>query len=433
MFKAAVSKVDITPPAGVRMAGFDDTVSLAVHDPLWARCLVLDDGVSSVALVSTDLLFAERDIVKTVRAQVSSSTRIPPDAILIAGTHTHSGPARAGDDATSDEKSYWDELPGRLIGLIKETASQLQPAKISAASGWAAIGINRREKTPCGQIILGRNEFGTFDPELGVVRVDRTDGAPLAALLNFACHGVCLMHDNRLISGDYPGYAVRLLEERLGGATALFFNGAAGNINPREVMQVGGDRTVVGNFLVAGRAGEALAAEAERVWPEAAAIESPTLSYVVRTVELPAGGEGAVRRSEARLRQAERQDEDSGGQDRDGMVARARRLLKRVREGADTPTRADVQVLAVGPLAFVGWPCEAFCELGMALKRRSPFETTYVLGYANGSIGYVPTRAAFAEGGYEVEQADELADDAGEALVKESAALLNELRRKLTA
>jgi hypothetical protein len=108
---------------------------------------------------------------------------------------------------------------------------------------------------------------------------------------------------------------------------------------------------------------------------------------------------------------------------------RERRRLKRLRAEGDSPVRCEVQAIQVGPVAFVGWPGEIFCELGMRLKQQSPFRPTYVIGNANGRIGYVPTPEAYPQGGYEVESGLHLADGAGMVLVEESAGLLSSLKR----
>ena len=112
-----------------------------------------------------------------------------------------------------------------------------------------------------------------------------------------------------------------------------------------------------------------------------------------------------------------------------GGVEGERRRVESIREQGDTPLPCEIQAICLGETALLGWPGEVFSSLGMAAKRGSPFAQTYVVGYANGSIGYVPTPEAFAEGGYEARCALHLADHAGEVLVEESLDLLQKLRR----
>jgi len=435
MLRAGTAKIEITPPVGVRMAGFAGRAlpSLAVHDPLWARALVLDDGTRRVGLVVLDLLYATEDLVAKVREAVVSPASIPPDGLLIAGTHTHSGPSDHGEEATDQERGYWASLPDRVTQVVCQAVGNLQPARLGVSSGWCAVGINRRERVPGNRIELGRNHFGVFDTELGVVRVEATDGAPLAALVNYACHPVCLMADNYLISADYPAFACHFLEGRLGGGMALFFNGACGNINPREAA-VGHGMASAGNFSTAQRAGENVAAEAARVWCKAVPADGVALSCARRTISLPANCDRALRAAETALTEAERQAAGAAADESPYVTwrsrpnpVRARARLARVRDRGSAPVTCEIQAIKVGPTVFLGWPGEVFCELGMAVKEASPFRPTYVIGYANGAIGYVPTPEAFEEGGYEADSAAHLADNAGLVLVEESLALLRDL------
>jgi Neutral/alkaline non-lysosomal ceramidase, N-terminal len=436
MLHAGVARVDVTPPVGVRMAGFSGRTmpSLAVHDPLYARCLALDDGRTRAALVALDLIYADADIVADVRRRVAG-LGLTPESVLVAASHTHSGPRRAGADATDDENSYWAQLAGPLASVIEEAFRGLTPVRLSTASGWAAVGINRRRRVP-GGVVLGPNEFGIFDPELGLVRLDREDGSPLAAVMNYACHGVSLLSDNLLLSADYPGFAVHLLQQSLGSdAFAMFFNGACGNINPRE-LGVSGVNATIGSFVIAQHGGSLLAQEARRVWDSAVPVENPTIACGARTAKLPTNPERALRAAEAALEAEKQRTEEAprtltpydlwdprGG----GSWAQAR--MQRLQERGSSPVEAEVQAVTIGSLAFTGWPGEIFCEHGMAVKRRSPFTPTYTIGYANGSIGYVPTAAAYQEGGYEPESALLLDDHAGEVLVDETVALLEGLKR----
>ena len=259
------------------------------------------------------------------------------------------------------------------------------------------------------------------------------DGAPLAAVMNYACHAVCLMEDSYLLTADYPGFARHFLEERLGGGTALFLNGACGDVNPREAA-VGHGLASGGSFRIAERAGRNVAQEAARVWRKVNPTDDITLSFARRTISLPGNHDRALQAAEKALADIER----AASQPAEippyvtwrsrPSVTRARAALARAKERGSGPICCEVQAVRVGPIAFVGWPGEVFCELGMDLKERSPFRPTYVIGYANGAIGYVPTPEAFGEGGYEAESAAHLADEAGLVLVDESLALLSSVQ-----
>ncbi len=436
MLKVGVAKLDITPPVGVRLSGFGARTfaSLAVHDPLLARALVFDNGETRIGMLVVDLLGVPGDVLANVRERVTS-VGIDPQALLITAIHTHSGPVYGDDNLTESEKAHWATLPERLAAVLREAAADLGPARVGCASGWSAIGINRREVTPEGTVILGRNHFGPFDPEVGVVRIERNDGRPLACLFTYACHPVCLSIDNYLTSADFPGFAVHAVEESIPGVTGIFLNGACGNVNPREAAVDHGCASG-GSFMIAERAGSALAREAVSAWRKAVPQDSGALEFRSRTVALPTNRSRAIRAAEDAVHREEKRAAARPPRpwnpyllwhnppDPERTRARLRRLVNR----EDGPAPCETQVIRVGPVTLIAWSGEVFCELGMEVKRRSPFSPTYVIGYANGSTGYVPTPEAFREGGYEPESAAHLADDAGLVLVEQSLALLNDMR-----
>ena len=438
MLRAGVGKVEITAPIGARMAGFANKAfpAIAVHDPLWARALVFDDGERRIGMVACDLIGVSEEQVAAVRREAASAAGLSSEALLVAGTHTHSGPARHGDDSTDLERAYWESVPGKVAEAVAAASANLTPVKLGAASGWSAVGMNRRQFLPRGQMVMGPGEFGVFDTELAVVRIERAEGGPLACLFNYACHAVCLMSDNYLISADYPGFARHHFEREIGdGVTAIFFNGCCGDINPREISRGPGD--LPGCLLTASHSGVRIAGEAVRVWRKVIPSEGGALAYARRRISLPVNPERAIRAAEAHLRDNERRAEHEAQEELTPYtvswyppnVEGARKHLARVKETAHLPIECEIQALQVGELTFVGWPGEIFCELGMELKQRSPFRPTYVFSNANGSIGYVPTPEAFSQGGYEAEMAAGKTDHAGTVLVEETLALLEALKR----
>jgi len=151
---------------------------------------------------------------------------------MVSATHTHTGPARDRQPLTENEEEYWRSLPCIVARAVIDAWTLRQPACARVARGWSAIGVNRREERPNGLVWLGKNEYGRFDPEVGVLRVDRATGEPLAAVVSYACHAVALGGEV-LLSADYPGFVVRQFECSLGLDSALFLQGAAGNVDPR--------------------------------------------------------------------------------------------------------------------------------------------------------------------------------------------------------
>ena len=441
MLKVGIAKLDVTPPVGSRMAGFAGRVfpSLAVHDPLWARAVIFDDGKQRVGLVQMDLIAVSETTASKVREGAAKSAGVVPSGLMLSGTHTHSGPTFWDDGTfTEGEKAYWAELPDRLIGLVNEAAANLAPAKVGAASGWSAIGINRREVVPGNLVVLGRNHFGKFDTELGLIRIDRADGSPLAGVMNYACHAVCLMADNYLTSADYPGYAAHYFEQRVPGALGVFLQGACGNVNPREAAVHHGYASG-SSFNIAARAGEDIAEEAARVWRKAQPTDAVDFRFANRRIQIPTNRPRALKAAEAALADAEKSAGQPRGEKTPYMTwyslpnpERARKRVEDLKAQGNAPVECEIQAISLGPVTFVAWPGEIFCDFGMEVKQNSPLKPTYTVGYANGSIGYVPTPEAFKEGGYEAETAAHLADNAGLVLVEETMKLLASLKSQPT-
>ncbi|MFQ6131294.1 MAG: neutral/alkaline non-lysosomal ceramidase N-terminal domain-containing protein, partial [Armatimonadota bacterium] len=232
---AGVATANITPPVGIALSGFAGRgPSQRLGDELYATALVVKDEKTRAAIVAVDLLYLDAAFVEQVCAEIARRTRIPAKHVLMCCTHTHYGPATGAfeaDTVDTDEAAYMADLKFKLAGVVQEANSSLRAA--TAAVGYASsdIGVNRRERKPEGNIVLGQNPEGPIDREVVVVRVDRRNGEPLACLANFACHPVSQSGRARRISADFAGVACEVVED-LTGATCLFLQGACGNINP---------------------------------------------------------------------------------------------------------------------------------------------------------------------------------------------------------
>ena len=424
--KAGVARMDITPAAGIPLTGFlnREGPSIGVRDPLYARALVLDDGERQAAVVVCDLLALDRHFVASARASIEDTTGIPGENIMIATTHTHSGPATIVlRDCGDVDASYLRALRQRLVEVTRAAAGDLREAQMGAGSGRVVAGVQNR-----------REPGGPIDPELGVVRVDDEHG-PMAIVLNYACHPVCLGPENRHISADYPGRAVQVIEEQT-GALALFITGAAGNVNPAP-----DERRLTG----AQRLGSRLAAEALRVvthipmaGPHQVTVASETLDLPLQAPPSAADLEEMIGDHLFQIRAAQEASSPLRAKWQRALLGWAQATLGAIRKGCVGQTvPAEVQVIGLGDVALVGIPGELFVELGLDIKERSAPTKVLVCGYANGDIGYIPTREAYSQGGYEIEEAFKfygypaaLAPEAGERLVQAASTVVMRSREK---
>jgi hypothetical protein len=258
-------------------------------------------------------------------------------------------------------------------------------------------------------------------------------------MINYACHGVVLGPDNLLFSADYPGYATRILENALGnGLTAMFTNGTAGNINPRRR----------GSFQAAQALGMTLAGAALKAAERAYPTDEAVLHAVRREVYLPLKPLSPVEtlQESITVRRAQIQASEQQGslpEDMSGLrgeliqlghqlhMAKELQRLERPEDLEALRKCTEIQGFAVDNVAFISVPGEVFVEIGLAIRQRSPFDTTVVIGYANDiSVSYVPTATSYEEGGYEPNWA--IVDrGAAQLLEEEASALLQCLHEEI--
>ncbi len=427
---AGVARATITPPIGIPLTGFAGRgPAEGVHDELRATTLALVSGSVRAVIITADLLYFPAPLTAQLRAEIERRTGVPARNVLLCASHTHYGPATGDNDGTetpADVAAYLAHLTYVLAGTAQAALTRLHPVNLGFGEGESFIGINRRERRPDGQIVLGQNPDGPCDRSVRVTRLDTTDGTPLAALVNFACHPVSAASGMRLVSGDYIAEMRRLVES-FTGATCLFLQGAAGNINPIEMRH---------SMEPARRLGVMLGGEAAKV-VESITTTSTKGGLAVRSeqVALPAltltsleDGEREVAERRAQAERLRAENPASGSLYwAETRLRCAEAMLASLRGGPPLPpVPAELTALRFGDIALVTAPGEIFTETGMEVKRRSPLPHTCFVGYTNGSIGYVPVPAAYAEGGYEVTHACRVAPEAAGMIEETSLRLLAE-------
>lgn len=386
--KAGTARIDLTPqPAtGVFMTGYTNThdkPAAGAHDPLLARVLVLDDGLSRVALVALDLIGLNPGrLPEMARA-------LGVDGLLLAASHTHGGPmvidlaVPYGEDRSwPADNPYLSWVEERIAAGIRKALGALQPVQLAVGRGSVDLSFNRRLLKADGSVemIWGQNRerrhpYGPVDPDVGVVRLDGADGNPVALLCHYACHPVVLGAGNPYLTADFPGYTCAYLENQFPGALALFLQGACGDLDPYVDVQ--------NDFGPAREQGEVLGREVERV--------------------ARAMGAASALESEPRLE----------------LIHLSRQCRRYYDPQASC--RLDFSLLRLGrQLAFLNLPGEPFVGLQLELKKRSPLPHTLLVGYVNGYAGYFPTLQANREGGYGASSGGTLHVEAtaGEAMVE---------------
>lgn len=399
--KAGIAKGSITPPVGVDLTGYIGRPgpSARVHDELYATALVLDDGATKAAIVSLDILGIDFDQDAALRKDISETTGIRPQNILIASSHTHAGPAaQTLRGCGSPDENYLRWACSRIVSTVQDASCNLCNAGLFVTGAESGLGINRRdwviEKGAQASETSGR----ITDPEVKALLV-RQDGGQTVLVLNYACHGVVMGGDNMDISADWIGAARDVLEESPWVDTAMFLQGCCGDINPR----------CRGTFEEVRCAGESIARPLLAALPRAVPLTDPRLRVAWKSVDLPLTDlppeeeleqEISFRHGEVERMRAEGASRVMLEVDR-AMLSWAKDCLK-AHEAGGGPSEITVglQAIAIGPVVVAGIPGEAFCEIGLRIKEMSSADI-FVAGYANGNIGYIPTAAAYREGGYE--------------------------------
>jgi len=266
-------------------------------------------------------------------------------------------------------REYLSLVKSRLVDAIREARSNLTPARIGVGTGMAMANINRRAKDVDGKVSLGLNPDGPVDRQIGLIRLEKTDGSIIALIANYAMHGTVLGGRWMQISGDAPGVVADYVEKKL-GAPVLYINGAAGNIAPiysvydtpgaghlQQFKVLLGDRILETNRHIAVSAG---------------AVELSASATAIETARKP------------------------------GLTWNAALDAYAATSSSGEPmVKIPVRFLRINDILLWAAPVELFCEIAIHVRNASPFRHTFYFGYANGWIGYLPTAEAFREGGYE--------------------------------
>lgn len=427
--RVGAAQVDITPKHGTPMAGYYRFRAVeGVLDPIFAKSIVIEQEGSHVVLVAIDLSGTTRPIVAAARKAIAEQCGIDGSRVLISGTHTHTGPQLARgsmmDDITQANSppgmAYMQALPEWIAQSVKEAKARLAPASASAVIGKAeGISFNRRVLREGVQEAIWQprsidpskeKPAGPVDPDVGIL-LFQSGGTPVASYLNFAMHPTSVGGGQK-ISADYPGVFTRLVAERHGpGMVCLFANGCCGDINHTDY--------ITGKRRTTEELGTALADAATAAWPDLKELTTfkPRVKSEQVTLQRRSFDEAAI--AMAKDIASRMMTEKLGTV----PMAEAVCILETVAK-KEVPLVAEVQVMAFSEeLAVVSLPGEIFVELGLSLKKQSPFKHTFIAELANGSIGYIPHRDAYPQGNYEV-VSSRCEPGSGEKLVETALKLL---------
>ena len=379
-FRASVVKIDITPDKPQWLLGYDPRQSTGVHDHIFHRIVAMDDGTTQFFLVSSDICLISPSVYDQVTREIKEQTGIDPLQIWWTTTHTHSAPeigppglpavfmGQRYEHEHNAEYSAW--VAKALIQGIREARAKLAPGRLGVGWGMAMANINRRARDVSGPAFLGLNPDGPVDRLIGLLRLESADGRLLALIANYAMHGTVLSGKNRLISGDAPGIVAQYVEEKL-GAPMLYINGATGDLAPIYTVYPDPESGHLSQFRVL--LGDKILEANQAIGPTTTDVKLSLGRQVVETPRKPGMGWAG----------------DLGA-------------YLRMTNTGEAVVRVPIRFLRINnDVAIWSAPLELFCEIAMKIRSLSPFPYTFYYGYCNGWLGYMPTKAEVAHGGYE--------------------------------
>ena len=365
--RAGVARDVFILPEGVPLAGYSrrrGTQSHSLHDPVGVRALVLQDADTAAALVSCDVLIITERLFDAVHRRVIAGGLPERTVLMIAATHTHSGPGAYGESFLEQwgmgryDPKVFDAVASTIAQTILRAHEQLVPVQIAY------------ERTATEGLVVNRTSpEGVVDADVTVCAFVREGRVPLAVLVNFAAHPTTLGSWNTQLSADYPGVVMRDVERRFPTATCLFFAGAVGDQGP---VKEGND------YAPAERVGQKLTAHVIALIEKASEHQPAHLAAAQERIPLPP----------ARVR-----------------VHRA--ALPSWLSRALVDDDATLSALVIGDIAFFGVPCDLFASLGHILKHEAESRSLQpmVVGFANDYIGYCVPEAAYNTDTYEASMA----------------------------
>jgi neutral ceramidase len=396
-WKAGTAKEKITPPGPMWMAGYGSRnhPATGLLNDLWARALVLQDVRGArVAIVSLDLVGIGREMSDPLAAELGSKFGLDRAHVVLACSHTHSGPVVGRnlhvmhyDLIDANEKRLADEfaaaLHAKIVDAVGRAIANLAPARLAWGHGTVTFAVNRRNNKEADAPRL-REEgklTGPFDHDVPVLKITDMAGKPTGILFGYACHATVL--DGYDWSSDYPGFAADELEQRHAGATALFLAGCGADQNPLPRRRV----------ELARQYGHELAVAVD-------AVLNHKLQDVVGTLDARAG---EIPLALAHVPTADELLADAASQDK-FIASRARSLQELTAAGREIPATYPypIQVWRLGDtLTLVTLGGEVVVDYAIRLKGEHGPQRTWVAGYANDVMAYIPSRRVLAEGGYE--------------------------------
>ncbi|MEN6315536.1 MAG: neutral/alkaline non-lysosomal ceramidase N-terminal domain-containing protein [Clostridiaceae bacterium] len=388
--KFSVSKVDITPRMPVALVGYGARKGLSqgVHDKLYIRSVLLDDGNCKLLILSIDLLSIKREKANEIKEKITKRYGLPEQNILVHAIHIHSGPGLSIQSIQGcDEKFvvYFDEQVMRCIDMCFES---MKPGTLYYGEGETFIGMSRRQHNG-GEVLLAPAPDTPIDRKLGVAVIKDEDGKAAAVLFNCACHPAIMGGGNYLISAEFPGAAREMIEKNYPGLTAVFIQGACGDINPAIISKGSEYRETY--FSDVEFVGRILANDVNHVIRYGLKKIEPSFNCHIRHLSLPLG--------EYQVDYFKKMSES----DEEYWQKYGRSILDKIEKG-EAIKQVDYNlgiIRLAANLKMITLEGEVCNDYGVWIRESASSVHVMIAGYANGHKSYLPTKQILRDGGYE--------------------------------
>jgi hypothetical protein len=418
-FRVGAAKANLTPPLGVVVnGGVGPGSAQHIHDELWAKALVLEDGTNRLAFVVADTCLLDRPVFDEAKRLVEQHTGLAAPSVMMSCTHTHSGGSACGAHLTEADEAYRRWLPARLADAVRCAMHNLAPAQVGWGSGTVPHHVFcRRLLVKAGMTYTNQlgsttdrakmnwdsphpadgEPAGPVDPEVFIVSFKHADGRPLALLANYSLHYVGDVGPGH-ISADYFGVFADRIQQLLGADrqeppfVGILCNGTSGdinNINPKTGWKSPAP------YAQIRRVADDVALEVQRVLKGLSYVTEARLTSRQQELTLTVRKPAAAELDQARAVVGGRPVSQLRGWTEN--YAHEQLLL------AELPSQVSIplQVFRIGGVAIAAWPGEIFAASGLQLKARSPVQPLFNVGLANGWYGYIPPPEQHQLGAYE--------------------------------
>lgn len=400
VFKAGASREDITCKIGTCLYGYrPDFKSDSIHDNLSVTALAFNDDADTVLMLTCENGDINTELCNEIRKTLQNEINVPFEHIIISATHTHSAPNLSGVVGWGDiDKEYYNSifLPA-VIKASKSAIENLQTAELSVGVTQSLVGINRRQQHKNGEIGLGQNPHGCFDPNMTVISIRNSETKEgILNLIHYGCHGTSAGLTTS-VTRDWSGIMIDRLEKETGVLTA-FWNGALGDVGPRLTN---GETT--GNLSYTEELGGVAAADAIKAYSQKGGYHKGNLKIFKDDLILPIQKMPSIEEIEKILSEFKNPDE---------LINIDRLKYEHYKETLDylKSGRTDAPeyftfpqtIISLGDVVFVPFPFEMFSEIVMRLREYSEYPYTLCLSCTNGYTVYLPSEDQLCRGGYEV-------------------------------